>query len=334
MKLQTVLCFIIISLMLYVRGFSQQDTCVVLTGSPLNPDSYKTVKKILETQLNCYVMEISLETDEIATADLNNVKFLYWAGGPYFKFNPTSAAAENIRRAVARGMGYFGTCGGSLIATETTPSSRENQLGLFPGHHPFGSGRGMRTYKMDLSHPVLKNSSLADQFTDYEDIHYNGGGSDFLPTVPGLKNWIVASDTIRKTPALTATIYGRGRVFLSVAHPERSFIPGTWKFVQLAAEWCLGRSDPADNQLPVIENNMPASGRINQQLIFSAVGSDDPEGYPIGFIWDFGDGTDLSYRPVETHSYTIEGTYNITLTVTDGKVAATITRKVIVKGDL
>ena len=28
-------------------------------------------------------MEVSLETNEIATAELKNVKFLYWAGGPY-----------------------------------------------------------------------------------------------------------------------------------------------------------------------------------------------------------------------------------------------------------
>ena len=333
MKLHLVLYCIIISLIAATNGLSQKDTCAILTGSPLNPDSYYTVKKILETQLDCYVKEVSLETDEIATADLRNVKFLYWAGGPYFKFNPTSEATANIRRAVARGMGYFGTCGGSLIATETTPSSRENQLGLFPGHHPFGSGRGMRTYEMNLEHPVLVNSAVADSFSVLESIHYNGGGSDFRPSVPGLVNWIVAYDSIRQTPALTTTVYGKGRVFLSVAHPERSFIPGTWKFVRIAAEWCLGRSDPVNNQVPVIETNMPASGQINQQLIFSAAGSDDPEGYPIGFIWNFGDGSDQSYRPVETHSYLNEGTYHITLTVTDGKDEATITRQVIVKAD-
>jgi hypothetical protein len=290
MKLLFVFCCVIISCITNESGFGQKDTCAILTGSPLNPDSYFTVKKILRTQLDCHVKEISLETDEIATADLSNVKFLYWAGGPYFKFKPSAEAAANIRQAVAEGMGYFGTCGGSLIATETTPSSRENQLGLFPGHHPFGSGRGMRTYEMDLAHPVLVNSSVADSFSVLERIHYNGGGSDFLPSVPGLVNWIVAYDSIRQTPALTTTMYGKGRVFLSVAHPERSFIPGTWKFVRLAAEWCLGRSDPTDNKVPVIESNMPASGFINQHLIFSAAGSDDPEGrnlqyYPHSYRW-------------------------------------------------
>lgn len=309
-------------------GLCQKDTCAVLTGFPLNPDSYLTVKRILENQMDCYVREISLETDEIATADLKNVKFLYWAGGPYFKFNPSAAATENIRKAVAAGMGYFGTCGGTLIAVETTPSSRENQLAIFPGHQPFGSGRGMRSYRMDLTHPVLVNSSVADSFSIIESIHYNGGGSDFQPSVPGLVNWIVAYDTIRKTPALTTTLFGKGRVFLSVAHPERSFIPGTWKFVRMAAEWCLGRSDPINNQVPVIKASIPVSGGIDQPLIFSADGSYDPEAFPIGFIWDFGDGCDLSYSLQVTHKYIAEGTYTVTLTVTDGKETTFITRPV------
>jgi PKD repeat protein len=127
-------------------------------------------------------------------------------------------------------------------------------------------------------------------------------------------------------------MYGKGRVFLSVAHPERSYIPATWKFVRLAAEWCLGRSDPENNKAPLIKENIPDSGETNEELTFSAAGSDDPEGYPIGFIWDFGDGSDLKFKPVEKHIYTSPGTFKLTLTVTDGKdesnFAQTITIKV------
>jgi len=328
MKLLKVLFFILFSVFITTNGLSQQDTCAVLTGSPLNPDSYRTVKKILETYLDCYVMEISLKTDEIANADLTSVKFLYWAGGPYLKFNPSEAAVANIRQAVAGGMGYFGTCGGTLIAVETTPSSRENQLNLFPGHQAFGSGRGMRSYHMNLEHPVLIHSSVADSITELESIHYNGGGSDFQPSVPGLVNWVLAIDTIRNTPALTTTLYGRGRVFLSVAHPERSYIPATWKFVRMAAEWCLGISDPVNNQVPVIEAHLPPSGETNQILSFSAAGSDDPEGYPIGFIWDFGDRSVTEYRPEVTHTYTTKGTYTVTLVVTDGEKNATFIEQI------
>lgn len=330
MKLLRVLFSILCIAFITATGYGQQDTCAVLTGSPLNPDSYRTVKKILEKDLDCYVLEISLESDEIATADLSNVKFLYWAGGPYFEFDPSSAAVENIRKAVAGGMGFFGTCGGSLIAVGTTSSSRTNQLEIFPGHQPFASGRGMRSYQMILEHPILQNSSDADNFEAFEKIHYNGGGRDFQPSVPGLVNWVIAIDVERNTPALTTSLFGNGRVFLSVAHPERSFIPGTWKFVRMAAEWCLGRSDPSVNRAPIVETNIPSKGDTNQPLSFSAEGSTDPDGYPIGFIWNFGDGSDLRYRPVEIHHFQDEGSYTVSLTVTDGKETTTISQQVII----
>lgn len=312
-------------------GWARQDTCAVLTGAPLVPDSYNTVKHILEQYLDCYVKEISFERDEIATSDLTNVKFLYCAGGPYLDYHPSAAAAENIRRAVANGMGYFGTCGGTLIAVAFTPSSRENQFSLFPGFQPFGGGTGMRAYDMNLQHPVITNSSVANSFSERDSIHYNGGGSDFCPYVPGLVNWAIANDVIRKTPALTCTIYGKGRVFLSVAHPERSYIPGTWKFVRLAAEWCLGKSEPEDNKAPLIHADIPYSGPVNQEIMFMANGSDDPEGYPIGFIWNFGDGSEVAYEPVVTHIYSTPGKYTVTIKVTDGVNESVFSQDVNIK---
>ena len=88
MKQHVVLVSILLSFIATTSGLSKKDTCIILTGSSLNPDSYHTVKKILETQ-----------------------------------------------------------------------------LGLFPGHQPFGSGRGMRSYHMNLEHPVLVNSSVVDSFS-------------------------------------------------------------------------------------------------------------------------------------------------------------------------
>jgi hypothetical protein len=73
MKLHSVLFPILFSVFITTNGLSQQDTCVVLIGSPLNP---------------------------------------------------SAAAATNIRQAVAGGMGYFGTCGGTLIAVEITPTTQ------------------------------------------------------------------------------------------------------------------------------------------------------------------------------------------------------------------
>jgi len=316
------------------NGFCK-DTCVVLVGNKLNSRSSNSVKSILENKVgDCYVYSLDY-LKELPTADLSSVKFMYFPGGKYFSIKPSAEAVENIRKAVVRGMGYFGTCGGSLIAVESTPhSSVRNQLSLFPGHQPFGGGTGMRRYNFNVAHPVVANSSVADSITPDFDIHYNGGGSDFQPTVYGLVNWVVAKDQQRQTPAMTTTLFGRGRVFLTVAHPERSWIPATHPVVVLAAEWCLGRSDPEKNQPPIVKTCIPIKGsRVNKQLTFSAVRSDDPEGYPIGFIWNFGDGSDPAYRPLEKHKYTNIGVYTITLTVTDGRNEVTRTKEITISAN-
>jgi len=50
---------------------------------------------------------------------------------------------------------------------------------------------------------------------------------------------------------------------------------------------------------------------------FSSAGSNDPEGQPISFLWDFGDGT-TSTAANPSHTYTVAGMRTVRLTVSDG----------------
>lgn len=61
-------------------------------------------------------------------------------------------------------------------------------------------------------------------------------------------------------------------------------------------------------------------------------GSNDPDGTIVSYLWDFGDGVSASTATAQ-HVYTVDGTYDITLTVTDdaGAVAST-TQTVTVAG--
>ncbi|HEX9341539.1 MAG TPA: right-handed parallel beta-helix repeat-containing protein [Thermoplasmata archaeon] len=55
-----------------------------------------------------------------------------------------------------------------------------------------------------------------------------------------------------------------------------------------------------------------------EPLSFVAVDSYDPEGWPLAYGWDFGDGaTATASVPDAIHAYATEGTYTVTLTVTD-----------------
>jgi len=60
----------------------------------------------------------------------------------------------------------------------------------------------------------------------------------------------------------------------------------------------------------------PETPRVNEVVTFDASASYDPDGYIVGWSWDFGDGNSASGELV-SHIYLVAGDYNVTLTVTD-----------------
>ncbi len=67
---------------------------------------------------------------------------------------------------------------------------------------------------------------------------------------------------------------------------------------------------------PVANPNGPYRGVEGEQIQFSSSGSYDPDGGELAYLWDFGDGT-TSSEPNPVHAYTTNGTFIVTLTVTD-----------------
>lgn len=73
----------------------------------------------------------------------------------------------------------------------------------------------------------------------------------------------------------------------------------------------------------------PSNGLAPLAVTFSSTGSTDPEGAPLSYSWNFGDGTtSTAVNPQKT--YTINGTYDATLTVSDGTKTAQATQKIVV----
>ncbi len=70
---------------------------------------------------------------------------------------------------------------------------------------------------------------------------------------------------------------------------------------------------------PLVETSAdPAtSSAASQTVQFSSEGTRDPDGDPITYEWDFGDGTPHSTEPNPSHTYAAVGSYRATLTVTD-----------------
>ncbi len=79
-----------------------------------------------------------------------------------------------------------------------------------------------------------------------------------------------------------------------------------------------------DNAAPVIREAeaTPTTGTAPLEVWFHAV-ADDPEGEPLTYRWEFGDGTGSMLGDEAEHTYLTKGTYTAKLTVTDqgGKTA-------------
>jgi len=93
---------------------------------------------------------------------------------------------------------------------------------------------------------------------------------------------------------------------------------------------CGGGSNESgtiDNQGPTPVITPPQINRLN--LSIDGSGSSDPDGDPITYHWDCGDNHYYTGNSI-THTYGLEGTYTITLTVSDGHLSNTATRTVTV----
>lgn len=79
---------------------------------------------------------------------------------------------------------------------------------------------------------------------------------------------------------------------------------------------CVPEGGTPINTPPVAEANGPYNGVENASITFSSAGSNDSDGSITSYLWDFGDGVTSSLAN-PTHTYTNQGTYTVSLTVTD-----------------
>lgn len=63
----------------------------------------------------------------------------------------------------------------------------------------------------------------------------------------------------------------------------------------------------------------PTSGPAPLDVSFSSTGSSDPDGDPLTYDWDFGDGSPHSTSASPSHTYTAAGTFTATLRVSDNR---------------
>jgi len=85
------------------------------------------------------------------------------------------------------------------------------------------------------------------------------------------------------------------------------------------------------NSPPVAVTDAPFLGIVGRPVSFDGSRSRDPDGDPLGYLWEFGDGTGATTAKA-SHVYSSTGEFPVTLTVRDPSIATTVTASVRVQG--
>jgi PKD repeat protein len=129
----------------------------------------------------------------------------------------------------------------------------------------------------------------------------------------------------------------KNRLWSSNMNPNRDSVGGLAKFNtpvvangkvyvatfsnRLDVYGLLNQQTPNPNPVAVISAN-PLTGNYPLSVAFSSTGSNDPDGEPLTFAWNFGDGT-TGTGATTSHNYTTAGSYLAVLTVSDAHGSST-----------
>lgn len=125
-----------------------------------------------------------------------------------------------------------------------------------------------------------------------------------------------------------AWTFGDGRSGSGVQVPHEYPGPGTYPVTLVVTDHKGARSQPASTTVAVLNNTPPVaaaggpySGTEGAAVAFDGRGSSDADGDALTYAWAFGDGT-TGTGAQPTHVYAQNGSYTVTLTVTDAQGAS------------
>ena len=116
---------------------------------------------------------------------------------------------------------------------------------------------------------------------------------------------------------------------------DHMYTTGGEKTITLVVTDNMGQTDTATETVTVVMPNVKPTAAFTSSvagLTVSVDGSDssDPDGDALTYSWDFGDGSAAGSGKTADHAFAAAGTYQVTLTVSDGELTATANESVTV----
>jgi len=234
---------------------------------------------------------------------------------------------------------YTGTAGAPVTLDGSGSTDPDGAIVVYDWNFGDGStGSGMmlnHTYAMpgtyNITLTITDDSGAIDSATTSAAIDAANQPPTANPNGPysGMVNATVAFDGTGSTDtdgtiSSYAWSFGDGSTGTGSAPTHTYVAEGTYN-VALTVTDDGGLTDTAmttaaigavTNQPPVANANGPYAGTVGLPVTFDSTGSDDPDGTLVVYDWSFGDGT-TGTGTNPTHTYVAQGTYNVSLTVTD-----------------
>jgi PKD repeat protein len=91
------------------------------------------------------------------------------------------------------------------------------------------------------------------------------------------------------------------------------------------AAFDIAQTPPPPNNPPIADAGDPYAGAEGSPVAFDGSGSSDGDGSIVSYAWDFGDGSPAGSGATPSHTYADNGTYTVTLNVTDDDGASSTT---------
>jgi PKD repeat protein/N-acetylneuraminic acid mutarotase len=152
--------------------------------------------------------------------------------------------------------------------------------------------------------------------------------SDFALYVNGLEEDRRTLPLFVNTDATDLLIGGGAQFLLNGEVDEVSIYGRALSAPEIQAIYSAGSAGkcaPPPIQPPTVSAGGPYTGSEGIGVAFDASGSSDPQGLPLSYDWDFGDGSPHGSGVAPTHVYVDNGSYPVTLSVTNTSQVVTTT---------